>query len=60
MFLPFISDYVKTFTGKSITTETWKNHLYSYYEKHDKEKVKALDTIDWNVGFIIASFLIPF
>jgi leukotriene-A4 hydrolase len=49
VFLPFIRDYVKTYTGKSITTQTWKEHLYGYYDTHDKEKVKLLDTIDWDV-----------
>lgn len=50
-FLPFIQDYVKTFTGKSITTEIWKAHLYGFYEKHDKTKVDKLDTIDWDAWF---------
>lgn len=37
--------------GKSIPTAEWKAHLYGYYEKHGgAEKIKALDSIDWNVG----------
>ncbi|KZV89070.1 hypothetical protein EXIGLDRAFT_838751 [Exidia glandulosa HHB12029] len=50
-FLPFIQDYVKTFTGKSITTEQWKTHLYGFYEKHDKSKIEKLDSIDWDAWF---------
>lgn len=50
MFLPYIRDYVTTYIGKSITTEQWKSHLYGYYQKHNPEKIKALDSIDWNVG----------
>ncbi|KAK1231374.1 Leucyl aminopeptidase yscIV [Marasmius sp. AFHP31] len=48
VFLPYIRDYVDTFMGRSITTEQWKEHLYAYYGKHQPEKVKALDSIDWN------------
>ncbi|KAL0576889.1 Leucyl aminopeptidase yscIV [Marasmius crinis-equi] len=49
VFLPYIRDYVDTFMGKSITTDQWKTHLYSYYEQHGgADKVKALDSIDWN------------
>ncbi|KAK7041806.1 Leucyl aminopeptidase yscIV [Paramarasmius palmivorus] len=52
VFLPFIRDYVDTFMGKSITTEQWKEHLYSYYRKNGgEEKVQALDSIDWNAWF---------
>lgn len=50
VFLPYIHDYVNTFTGKSITTEQWKAHLYAYFERNGgSEKVKALDSVDWNV-----------
>lgn len=35
--------------GKSINTEIWKDHLYSYWRKHDETKIKALDSVDWNV-----------
>ncbi|KAK0431183.1 hypothetical protein EV421DRAFT_1854688 [Armillaria borealis] len=52
VFLPYVSDYVNTFMGKSITTNEWKAHLYAYYEKHGgPEKIKALDSIDWDAWF---------
>ncbi|KIM81710.1 hypothetical protein PILCRDRAFT_821059 [Piloderma croceum F 1598] len=51
VFLPYVKDYVNTFIGKSITTEQWKSHLYSYFEKYGHDKVKALDSIDWNAWF---------
>jgi leukotriene-A4 hydrolase len=56
-FLPYVKDYVSTFIGKSITTEQWKSHLYAYYERNGgPEKLKALDSIDWNVRlFSLAS-----
>jgi len=39
---------VNTFMGQSITTEQWKNHLYSYYQKHGgTEKIEALNSVDW-------------
>ncbi|TEB26297.1 leukotriene-A4 hydrolase [Coprinellus micaceus] len=52
VFLPYIRDYVETFSGKSITTWQWKDHLYQYFEKHGgPEKVKSLDSIDWDAWF---------
>ncbi|KAI3611429.1 leukotriene-a4 hydrolase [Moniliophthora roreri] len=52
VFLPYIRDYVETFMGKSITTQQWKEHLYEYYQKNGGEqKIKALDSIDWNAWF---------
>lgn len=50
IFLKYINDYVNTFMGKSITTFQWKDHLYAYFSKtYGEEKVKALDSVDWNV-----------
>ncbi|KAK0236610.1 hypothetical protein EDD85DRAFT_952572 [Armillaria nabsnona] len=49
VFLPYVSDYVNMFMGKSITTNEWKAHLYAYYEKHGgPERIKAFDSIDWD------------
>ncbi|KIK04477.1 hypothetical protein K443DRAFT_675932 [Laccaria amethystina LaAM-08-1] len=48
VFLPYVRNYVDTFMGKSITTDQWKDHLYGYFEKNGgEEKVKALNTVDW-------------
>lgn len=43
---PYIRNYVNTFIGHSITTDQWKEHLYSYFE----DKKEKLDSIDWNVS----------
>ncbi|GJE92025.1 peptidase family M1-domain-containing protein [Phanerochaete sordida] len=51
VFLPYVHDYVSTYQGKSITTEQWKDHLYAFFQKTNPEKVKALDTIDWQAWF---------
>ncbi|KAJ7746548.1 peptidase family M1-domain-containing protein [Mycena metata] len=60
VFLPYVKDYVNTFIGKSTTTEEWKAHLYAYYEKHGgAEKVKALDTVDWNAWFYGEGLKLP-
>ncbi|KAF7340280.1 Leukotriene A-4 hydrolase [Mycena venus] len=49
VFLPYVKDYVNTFIGTSITTEQWKTHLYDFYSKNGgPEKIKLLDSIDWN------------
>src|SRR5580765_3813834 len=51
-FLPYVKDYVETFTGKSITTMQWKAHLYAYWTIHGgEEKIKVLDQIDWHAWF---------
>ncbi|KAI0089961.1 metalloprotease [Irpex rosettiformis] len=60
VFLPYVNDYVNTFMGKSITTQEWKDHLYAYYNKHGgSEKIKLLDSIDWNAWFYGEGLLLP-
>ncbi|KAF8308712.1 zincin, partial [Clavulina sp. PMI_390] len=52
VFLPYAQDYVRTFRGKSIRTAEWKAHLYEYFQKHHgEEKIKLLDSVDWNAWF---------
>ena len=54
VFLPYIYDYVNTFTGKSITTEIWKDHLYVYFtDNGGSEKIAALDTVHWEVSLAV-------
>jgi leukotriene-A4 hydrolase len=50
VFLPYVRNYVDTFIGKSITTSQWRAHLYEYFEKTDRSKIKALDAVNWNVS----------
>jgi hypothetical protein len=51
VFLPYVKDYVRTFMGKSITTEQWKEHLFAYYTQHGGEDtIEALNSIDWDVS----------
>lgn len=51
VFLLYAHDYVTTFSGKSIDTWEWKDHLYSYFRKNGgDEKLKLLDTVDWDVS----------
>ena len=51
---PYIKDYVKTYIGHSITTTQWKDHLYSFFASQE-DKIKALDSIDWNVSVSMSS-----
>uniref|UniRef100_A0A8C6R6F3 Leukotriene A(4) hydrolase n=1 Tax=Nannospalax galili TaxID=1026970 RepID=A0A8C6R6F3_NANGA len=44
VFLGFLKAYVEKFSYKSITTEDWKNFLYSHF----KDKVDVLNQVDWN------------
>ena len=50
---PYIKDYVKTYMGHSITTTQWKDHLYSFFASQE-DKIKALDSIDWNVSVLMS------
>lgn len=60
MLLPYVKYYVNTFTGKSISAIEWKDNLYGYFQKNNPEKVKLLDTIDWQVchGALIKKLLL--
>jgi len=51
VFDPFLKEYIIHFYNKSLNTNEWKDFLYDYFEKHDKSKVKILDTVDWNAWF---------
>ncbi|KAH0616765.1 hypothetical protein JD844_028137 [Phrynosoma platyrhinos] len=44
VFMGFLRRYIQQFAYKSITTEDWKNFLYSYF----KDKVDLLNKVDWN------------
>ncbi|XP_042325511.1 leukotriene A-4 hydrolase [Sceloporus undulatus] len=44
VFIGFLRRYIQQFAYKSITTEDWKNFLYSYF----KDKVDLLNKVDWN------------
>ncbi|CAG8574026.1 14594_t:CDS:10 [Acaulospora morrowiae] len=47
-FEPYMKAHVQEFAGKSITTDDWKNFLYSFVEKNFGAERKALlDTIQW-------------
>ncbi|EJD04497.1 uncharacterized protein FOMMEDRAFT_107254 [Fomitiporia mediterranea MF3/22] len=60
VFLPYVRDYVNTFMGQSINAAIWKDHLYSYWSKHGgAEKVKALDSVDWNAWFYGEGLTLP-
>ncbi|KAF5926561.1 hypothetical protein HPG69_001189 [Diceros bicornis minor] len=44
VFLGFLKAYVEKFSYKSITTDDWKEFLYSHF----KDKVDILNQVDWN------------
>ena len=53
VFLKYAQNYVQTFVGQSIGTDTWKEHLYSYFKANGGDaKIAILDAVDWNVGDI--------
>ncbi|KNZ48379.1 hypothetical protein VP01_570g6 [Puccinia sorghi] len=46
VFLPYASDYVKTFKGKSLDTTMWKDHLFNYFDAQP-EVMSKLKAVDW-------------
>jgi len=45
-----MKDYVKTFNGKSITTEQWRTHLFHWFgsQPQAQEYTRALGKVDWD------------
>jgi leukotriene-A4 hydrolase len=41
--------------GKSITTQQWRDHLFSYFAKNDPAVVKKLETVDWDVSLNLSA-----
>ncbi|KAJ8245562.1 hypothetical protein GJAV_G00272100 [Gymnothorax javanicus] len=43
VFMGFVKSYIQLFAYSSVTTEQWKDYLYTYF----KDKVDVLNTVDW-------------
>ncbi|KAJ1943901.1 Leucyl aminopeptidase yscIV [Linderina macrospora] len=48
VFEPYMRAYITEFAGKSITTQDWKDFLFSYFGKHDASKVELLNQVAWD------------
>lgn len=50
VFIPYMKDYDRTFTGTSITTDQWRNHMFHYFGSlpEGDELVKQLSKLDWD------------
>ncbi|KAG1741787.1 peptidase family M1-domain-containing protein [Suillus paluster] len=60
VFLPYVKDYVKTFMGKSITTDIWKEHLFGYYTQFGgDDELEALKSIDWDAWLFGTGVTLP-
>ncbi|XP_062338916.1 leukotriene A-4 hydrolase [Osmerus eperlanus] len=44
VFMAFVKSYIQMFAYSSVTTEEWKNYLFTYF----KDKVDILNKVDWN------------
>ncbi|XP_077565883.1 leukotriene A-4 hydrolase [Stigmatopora nigra] len=44
VFMGFVKSYIQKFAYKSVTTEQWKDFLFTYF----KDKVDVLNKVDWN------------
>jgi leukotriene-A4 hydrolase len=47
-FLTYAKKYANDYWGKSITTDEWKDHLYSYFGKDNE----ALKKVNWTVSIL--------
>ncbi|KAJ2195208.1 Leucyl aminopeptidase yscIV [Coemansia sp. RSA 530] len=48
VFEPYMRSYIQTYQGRSIGTEDWKSHLFSYFTSNDSAKVELLNSIEWD------------
>uniref|UniRef100_A0A3B3UMR6 Leukotriene A(4) hydrolase n=1 Tax=Poecilia latipinna TaxID=48699 RepID=A0A3B3UMR6_9TELE len=44
VFMGFVKSYIQRFAYSSVTTDDWKNYLFTYF----KDKVDILNKVDWN------------
>uniref|UniRef100_A0A8C2DAK9 Leukotriene A4 hydrolase n=1 Tax=Cyprinus carpio TaxID=7962 RepID=A0A8C2DAK9_CYPCA len=44
VFMGFVKSYIQLFAYGTVTTEEWKNYLFTYF----KDKVDILNKVDWN------------
>uniref|UniRef100_A0A3Q0RB53 Leukotriene A(4) hydrolase n=1 Tax=Amphilophus citrinellus TaxID=61819 RepID=A0A3Q0RB53_AMPCI len=44
VFMGFVKSYIQRFAYSSVTTDEWKNYLFTYF----KDKVDILNKVDWN------------
>ncbi|XP_065121838.1 leukotriene A-4 hydrolase [Paramisgurnus dabryanus] len=44
VFMGFVKSYIQLFAYSSVTTEEWKDYLFTYF----KDKVDILNKVDWN------------
>uniref|UniRef100_A0A8C4NTN6 Leukotriene A-4 hydrolase n=1 Tax=Dicentrarchus labrax TaxID=13489 RepID=A0A8C4NTN6_DICLA len=44
VFMGFVKSYIQMFAYSSVTTDDWKNYLFTYF----KDKVDILNKVDWN------------
>ncbi|XP_034019465.1 leukotriene A-4 hydrolase [Thalassophryne amazonica] len=43
VFMGFVKSYIQMFAYRSVTTDEWKNHLFTYF----KDKLDVLNKVDW-------------
>ncbi|KAJ3057231.1 Leukotriene A-4 hydrolase [Rhizophlyctis rosea] len=51
IFEPYVKAHVENFSHKSITTSDFKDFLYRYFEKHHSDKIRLLDSVNWEAWF---------
>ncbi|XP_077356437.1 leukotriene A-4 hydrolase [Festucalex cinctus] len=44
VFMGFVKSYIQMFAYRSVTTDQWKDFLFTYF----KDKVDVLNKVDWN------------
>ncbi|GAA6008260.1 hypothetical protein JCM10207_000057 [Rhodosporidiobolus poonsookiae] len=51
VFNPYQKDYIKTFSGKSITTADFERHFWQYWNQYPEKAKKLREEVDWEKWF---------
>ncbi|GAA5993250.1 hypothetical protein JCM10908_004532 [Rhodotorula pacifica] len=51
VFNPYQKAYIQAFEGKSLTTQQWEEHFWSYWSQYPEKERILREKVDWNAWF---------
>ncbi|GAA5863563.1 hypothetical protein JCM3774_006527 [Rhodotorula dairenensis] len=51
VFNPYQKEYIRAFEGKSLTTQQWEEHFWSYWSRFPEKEQILREKVDWNAWF---------
>ncbi|GAA5957633.1 hypothetical protein JCM8115_001380 [Rhodotorula mucilaginosa] len=51
VFNPYQKAYIQAFEGKSLTTQQWEEHFWSYWSQFPEKEQILREKVDWNAWF---------